>query len=167
MELEVDEAASERIVAPGKFIPNPTGINTTRSKELLRFSTYIISISEPVLTERMTIGQMQEICRQLAGVPEDIKWNDHVCFNVSGKVFLITSPGRVPVAASFKVSDEIFEEWITGEGFMPHKYLARYKWVNLDDSNQSSLQQWECCVKQLYQLIAAKLPAKICKQIDI
>jgi len=104
---------------------------------------------------------------KLPGVTEDIKLGEHLCFNVGGKSFVFTSPDRVPVSASFKVPDEDFEEITTREGIIPQPYIARYKWVLVDDINRLSKKEWEFYLKQSYTLIAAKLPAKIKKQLGL
>ena len=82
-------------------------------------------------------------------------------------MFLVTSPDSVPVSASFKVSDEEFDELSVQKGFMPAPYLARYKWVHLDDISRLSKKQWEKYLSQSYNLIASKLPSKIKKTIGI
>ncbi|MCW3076016.1 MAG: hypothetical protein JWO32_625 [Bacteroidetes bacterium] len=109
----------------------------------------------------MSIEELQKICKKLKGVTEDIKWENHLCFNIGGKMFLVTAPDAVPQSASFKVSDEEFEALASQKGFMPAPYLARYKWVHLDDINRLSKKQWEHYATQSYELIFAKLPAKI------
>ncbi|WP_082022169.1 MmcQ/YjbR family DNA-binding protein [Flavihumibacter sp. ZG627] len=58
----------------------------------------------------MIIDLIREICLSLPAVTEDIKWESHLCFNVGGKMFLISSPDEVPVNATFKVPEESFEE---------------------------------------------------------
>ncbi|MDP2386242.1 MAG: MmcQ/YjbR family DNA-binding protein [Bacteroidota bacterium] len=108
----------------------------------------------------MTIEDLQSICKPLKGVTQDIKWEDHLCFNVGEKMFLVISPDTVPVSASFKVSDEEFEELSAKKGFMPAPYLARYKWVHLDNISRLSKKQWEKYISQSYYLIASKLPSK-------
>lgn len=115
----------------------------------------------------MNIEDLQSICKKLKGVTEDIKWETHLCFNVSAKMFLVTSPDSVPVSASFKVADEEFEELSMKEGFMPAAYLTRYKWVHVDDISRLSKKQWEFYAAQSYRLIASKLPTKIKKQMDL
>ena len=115
----------------------------------------------------MTIEDIQAICLQLKGVTEDIKWDDHLCFNVGGKMFLVTSPDSVPVSASFKVPDEEFEELTATAVFTPAQYLARYKWVYVDDITKVSKAQWERFAKQSYELVAAKLPAKMKREIGL
>src|SRR5580658_2231061 len=108
----------------------------------------------------MNITGIQTICNRMAGVTEDIKLGEHLCFNVGGKSFLFTAPDRVPVSVSFKVPDEIFEEITCREGIIPQPYIARYKWVLVDDINRLLKQEWEHYIKQSYLLIAAKLPAR-------
>lgn len=113
----------------------------------------------------MIIELLREICLSFPQVTEDIKWEDHLCFNIGGKMFLITSPDQVPVSASFKASDEAFAELITREGFKPAPYLARHKWVAVDDLNRFTKSEWEHYSRQSYALILAKLPAKIRNQV--
>ncbi|MCW4468798.1 MmcQ/YjbR family DNA-binding protein [Flavobacterium sp. MFBS3-15] len=96
---------------------------------------------------------------------EDIKWDDHLCFNVGGKMFLVTSPDSVPQSASFKASDEDFEALTQRKGFIPAPYMARYKWVLVDDIKRLSKSEWERYVQQSYQLVHDKLPAKVRKEI--
>ncbi len=115
----------------------------------------------------MTIEEIQQICEELKGVTQDIKWEDHLCFNVGGKMFLITAPDNVPISASLKVSDEAFEELSDIEGFMPAPYLARYKWIWMDDIGRLSKKQWQEYVTTAYTLVASKLPAKTKKQLGI
>ena len=115
----------------------------------------------------MTIADIEAICKQLAGVTEDIKLGEHLCFNVGNKSFLFTAPDRVPVSASFKVPDEIFEEITCRAGIIPHPYIARYKWVNVDDLNRLNKKEWEHYIKQSYLLVASKLPARKRKELGI
>jgi predicted DNA-binding protein (MmcQ/YjbR family) len=115
----------------------------------------------------MTIEALQTICHQQPGVTEDIKLGVHLCFNVGGKSFLFTHPDGVPPSASFKVPDEDFEEVSSMEGLEPQPYIARYKWVLARDINSLTKKEWEFYIKQSYQLIAAKLPAKVKKSIGL
>jgi predicted DNA-binding protein (MmcQ/YjbR family) len=115
----------------------------------------------------MTIEDLQKICRKLNGVTEDIKWEDHLCFNVGGKMFLVTAPDRIPHSASFKVSDECFEEVCNWEGFIPAPYMARHKWAHLDDISRLNKKQWEEFIKQSYNLVASKLSAKLKKELGV
>src|ERR1700743_1754863 len=115
----------------------------------------------------MIIENLQTICHQLPGVTEDIKLGEHLCFNVGGKSFLFTHPDGVPPSASFKGPDEDFEEVSSMEGLEPQPYIARYKWVLARDISSLTKKEWEFYIKQSYQLIAAKLPAKVKKSIGL
>lgn len=108
----------------------------------------------------MDIAGLQQICRQCKGVTEDIKWGDHLCFNVGGKMFLVTSPDTVPQSASFKATAEDFELLCEREGFIPAPYMARYKWVHLDDIKRLGKSEWEKYLRQSYDLVFSALPAK-------
>jgi predicted DNA-binding protein (MmcQ/YjbR family) len=113
----------------------------------------------------MTIEEIQNICNTYPGVTEDIKWEDHLCFNVGGKMFLVTAPDSVPVSASIKVTNEDFEVLPQREGIIPAPYMARYKWVHLDDVNRFSKAEWEHYLKLAYSEVFNKLTAKAKKQI--
>jgi predicted DNA-binding protein (MmcQ/YjbR family) len=115
----------------------------------------------------VTVEDLRNICKKFKGMTEDIKWEDHLCFNIGGKMFLVTAPDAVPVSASFKVSDEEFDTLSSKPGFMPAPYLARYKWVHLDDIGRLNKKQWEHYMRQAYELIASKLPAKTKKELGI
>ena len=115
----------------------------------------------------MSIEEIQTICKNLPAVTEDIKWDDHLCFSVAGKMFLLTSPDQVPPSASFKVPEEDFEALAAREGFVPAPYMARYKWVQLDNISRLSPPEWEKHIHESYRLIASKLPLKTRKQLGL
>jgi predicted DNA-binding protein (MmcQ/YjbR family) len=115
----------------------------------------------------MSLEELQTICKQLNGVTEDIKWEGHLCFNVGDKMFLVTSPSAVPISASFKASDEEFDELSAKRGFKPAPYLAKHKWVHVDDINRLSSKQWKHYATESHRLIASKLPVKLKKQLGI
>lgn len=109
----------------------------------------------------MTIEDIRKICLGFPHVTEDIKWEEHLCFNVGGKMFIITSPDNVPVTASFKVSDEAFDELSDREGFKPAPYLARYKWIFVDDISRMARKEWQQYLQMSYDLVYAKLPKSL------
>ena len=113
----------------------------------------------------MTIEEIRACCLSFPGVTEDIKWSDHLCFNVGGKMFVVTSPDNFPVTASFKTSDELFELLPQREGIIPAPYMARYKWVHIDDISRLTAAEWEKFLQIAYGLVYEKLPAKVKKQI--
>jgi len=106
----------------------------------------------------MTLDGIRELCRSFPGVTEDIKWEDHLCFNVGEKMFLITSPDRIPVNASFKTSEEKFEELTEREGFHAAPYLGRNKWIQVDDIGLLSAREGKELLSLSYAIIRAGLP---------
>ena len=114
----------------------------------------------------MEIKDIEKICKSFRGVTEDIKWDDHLCFNVGNKMFLVTAPDKVPPSATFKVTDEEFEMLPEREGFIPAPYMARYKWIYVDDISRLSKKEWRQYLKQSYELVFNKLPLKTRKEIE-
>ena len=115
----------------------------------------------------MTIEEIQAVCRELPGVTEDIKWDDHLCFCVAEKMFLVAGLDKSPVSSSFKVTEEEFEELSAKPGFSPAQYLARYHWIYTDNISRLTRQEWEQYIAQSYRLVAAKLPKKTQRQLGL
>lgn len=115
----------------------------------------------------MTIDDIQAICTKYPGVTQEIKWEDHLCFCVAGKMFLIIAPDAIPCTASIKVPEEDFEAIAARSGFMPAPYLARYKWVWMDDISRLSLRQWEKFIDSAFRLVASRLSKKIRRQMGL
>ncbi len=109
----------------------------------------------------MEIDEIREYCLAKAGVTEGMKWGEHLTFMVAEKMFAIFGLDQTPVNASFKVSDEDFDEMKHRPGLKPAPYLARYKWIALEDINLISTSQWKEILDQSYELIRQKLPKKI------
>lgn len=97
----------------------------------------------------------------------DMKWDHHLCFNVGAKMYLITSPDESPISASFKVSDEDFENLQVREGVIPAPYMARNKWLRVDDIQRFSLSEWKEILKNSHLLIASKLTKKLQKELGL
>ena len=115
----------------------------------------------------MSIEDLQKICKKLKATTEDIKWENHLCFCVGEKMYLVTGLDQQPTTASFKVSDDEFEEMCQREGFIPAPYMARNKWVFVDDINRLSKKEWEHYSKQSYDLVRSKLNKKLQKGMGL
>lgn len=113
----------------------------------------------------MNIEELQNICTALPSVTEDIKWGNDLVFSIGGKMFCVAGLNQSPTTASFKVTDEEFEEMCDRDGFKPAPYVAKYKWVWIDDISKMNKTEWKKYVKQSYELVKQKLPAKIKKQL--
>ena len=82
-------------------------------------------------------------------------------------MFVITGPDEVPVTASFKASEEDFEELTARKGITPSAYLGRYHWVHVDDLERLGKKQREKDLKSAYVLVAHKLPKATKKKLGI
>ncbi len=102
---------------------------------------------------------IRTICLKFPDVKEDIKWGHDLCFLIGEKMFCVTGiEGEFGV--SFKVNDEEFEELSSREGIIPAPYLARYKWIFVNDPKCFSKKEWEHYLKQSYEMIKLKLKKK-------
>ncbi len=115
----------------------------------------------------MNIEDIQSICKKLPSVKEDIKWEHDLVFSVGEKMFCVVGLDQSPTTASFKVKDEEFEEMCNLPGFKPAPYVAKYKWVYIDDIKKMKKAKWEHYIKQSYELVKAKLPKKLKKQLGL
>jgi predicted DNA-binding protein (MmcQ/YjbR family) len=115
----------------------------------------------------MNIEEIQAICRGMPGVTEDIKWEHDLVFSIGGKMFCVIGLDQSPTTASFKVTDEEFEEMSSRPGFKPAPYVAKYKWVFIEDVNKMSKKDWTHYLKQSYKLVKDKLPNKLKKQLGL
>jgi predicted DNA-binding protein (MmcQ/YjbR family) len=115
----------------------------------------------------MTIENLQSICKKFPAVTEDIKWENHLCFCVGEKMFLVTGMDESPVTASFKVSDEEFDEISSRPGFKPAPYMAKNKWVFVEDISLLGKKDWERFAKGSYDLVKEKLTKKLRKELGI
>ena len=114
----------------------------------------------------MDIEDIREFCKKLTWVTEDIKWGHDLCFMVTEKIFCITSLNG-PLTISFKVKEEEFDELSSSPGIIPAPYLARYKWVLVEDMNKLSKKQLEHYIQQSYGLVKLKLPKKTLDKFPI
>jgi predicted DNA-binding protein (MmcQ/YjbR family) len=115
----------------------------------------------------MTLEDIRLLCRQLPHVTEDVKWGHDLVFSIGAKMFCVVGLDETPTSATFKVTDEEFEEMITWPGFKPAPYVAKYKWVMIEDTTTMSRTDWEKYLRQSYELVKNKLAPKLKKQLGI
>jgi predicted DNA-binding protein (MmcQ/YjbR family) len=112
----------------------------------------------------MNIEIIRNICRSLPSATEGIKWGNDLCFMIGDKMFCVMtleSPSKV----SLKVKDEEFEELTNFNGIVPAPYVARYKWVLVEQISIFSKKEWEFYIHQSYLLVRSKLPKKKMSQL--
>ena len=82
----------------------------------------------------MTPKQIDCFCGKLPAATRTVQWEGVIVFKVGGKMFCLIAPedhsvGRI----SFKSAPEHYEALSRSPGFRPAPYLARAKWVSVDD----------------------------------
>ncbi len=113
----------------------------------------------------MDLETLRNFCNSLPHVTEDVKWGNDLCFLVGGKMFCVTGFSSV-LKVSLKVTDEEFEDLSSRRGITPAPYLARYKWIYVEDETAFRREEWEQYIRQSYELVKAKLPKKILQELN-
>ena len=115
----------------------------------------------------MNIEDIQSICREMPAVKEDIKWGHDLVFSIGEKMFCVVGLEQSPTTASFKVTDEEFDEMCNRPGFKPAPYVAKYKWVWIENIDKMKQSDWKKYLQQSYELVKEKLPAKKRKELGL
>src|SRR5262245_48576619 len=114
----------------------------------------------------MTIEDIRGIALKLPKATEDIKWGNDLCFSIGEKMFAVTSL-QPPLTISFKVKDEEFDELCSRNGIIPAPYVAKHKWVLVEDMNKIKKRELEHFIRQSYELVKAKLAKKKLKALGL
>ena len=112
----------------------------------------------------MNIEKLRDLCLSLPDTVEDVKWEKDLCFLIGEKMFCVTGLDGA-FGALFKASDDLFEQLTSRSGIIPAPYLARYKWVYVQNEEALSNQEWTEYVTRSYELIKSKLPKKVLKNL--
>jgi predicted DNA-binding protein (MmcQ/YjbR family) len=115
----------------------------------------------------MNAEELRAYCLHLKGVTEDLKWGEHLCFCVHEKIFLVVSLDETPVCASFKVTEEQFDELCEHDGIAQAPYFAKRQWVKVNDLALLPTDKWSFYINNAYRLVAAKLPKKIKEKLEL
>ena len=103
-----------------------------------------------------TLAKIHAVCRKLPGTTFDIKWGKDECYSVGGKMYAVIGPHGV----GFKVDDNRFLELTDVKGIIPAPYMAKHKWVLVEDLKALSDAEAAELIKRSHALIVAKLPKK-------
>ena len=113
----------------------------------------------------MNIEQLRKFCLAFPGATEDIKWGADLCFSVGGKMFTVTSADSSEGGVSLKTTPEKFAELTERPGIIPAHYVARYHWITIEDLKAVSKTELKDLIRESYQMVFDKLPAKAKKGI--
>ena len=113
----------------------------------------------------MTKDELHAAAMALPGAALDLKWGDDHCYCVGGKMFAATDGAYANLG--FKATDIAFEALTESGRAKPSKYLARAKWVTLEDLASQDAAEVADWVKTAHALVAAKLPKKLKAELGI
>ena len=114
----------------------------------------------------MNLNKAKAVCRSLPGATEDIKWETNLVFSVGEKMFAVTGADGSERGISFKVDDDRFLELTDRPGIIPAPYLARAKWVYIENPKAISDTEAAQLLKRSYELVFARLTKKLQRQIE-
>ncbi len=108
---------------------------------------------------------VKQVCLALPAATLDHPWDpDHDAYKVGGKMFaVIGGMGGI----SFKVSDIAYEVLTESGRARPAPYMARAKWVNLDDPSDWPDDELAEHLRIAHGLIAAKLTKKARRDLGL
>ena len=115
-----------------------------------------------------SVAKAHAVCKSMPGVTYDVKWGKDECYSVGGKMFAVIGPGGThggPKGAAwsigFKVDDNRFLELTDVEGIIPAPYMAKHKWVLVQDPKALSDAELKELIQRSHALILSKLPKKL------
>ncbi len=115
----------------------------------------------------MNLEAIRAYCLTLPHCTEDVKWGDHLCFCVGGKMFAIFGMGAEAGGSySFKARGEDLDELLSRDGIIPAPYLARYDWVHVEGPGILRDRELREYLSRAHAVVLAKLPRKVRASLD-
>jgi predicted DNA-binding protein (MmcQ/YjbR family) len=105
----------------------------------------------------VTREEIDAFCLSLPGTTGEILWETDRVFKVGGKMFAVLGPSGT---LSFKANDVAFEKLCETGAARPAPYMARAKWVFLDDPSGFDGPDLKAYLTEAHAIIAARLTRK-------
>ena len=125
----------------------------------------------------MTLDEFNLFCSKLTSTTKVVQWGGAHVWKIGGKIFAIasywgpnTKDKDLPEKGSkisFKCSDFSYSILIEQKGIIPAPYLARAKWVQLEEGNALNNEDVKSYITQAHSIIAAKLTKKIQAELEL
>src|SRR4051812_34642059 len=111
--------------------------------------------------EAMNADKFRSLCLSLPGATETVQWGNDLVFKVGGRMFAVAALDAAAAhRASFKCTDEKFAELQEVEGAVPAPYMARAKWIAIEDYDTLPDREVTARVRESYQLVFENLTKK-------
>ena len=92
------------------------------------------------------------------GAEENMQWGNDLVLKVGSKMFAVNCLEPARVCLSFKVTPGEFDELTERPGIIPAPYLARARWIALEDEDALPPAELKRLLRQSYDLVVAGLP---------
>ncbi len=117
----------------------------------------------------MTRDEFDAFCGQLPATTHVVQWGNASVWKVGGKIFAICSrwgEGQHD-RVGFKCSDISYSLLTQQEGIVPAPYLARAKWVQVEEADAMSDDDVKAYLEAAHRIIAGKLTKKMQKELGL
>ena len=114
----------------------------------------------------MDFEAAKALCRSFPGCTGDVKWGADLVFSVGLKMFAVTGNDAPAHVISFKVDDDRFLELTDRPGIIPAPYMAKHKWVQVQEARALSDKEATQLLRRSYELVFAKLTKKLQREIS-
>jgi len=116
----------------------------------------------------VTPRQIDRFCAGLPAATRIVQWDGVAVFKVGGKMFCLIAPADHSVGRiSFKSAPEHYEALSRSPGFRPAPYLARAKWVSVDDPAALTDAEMKAYLLRAHAVIAAALPRRTRRELGL
>ena len=102
---------------------------------------------------------LRRYCLTFPHTTESMQW-EALVFKVAGKMFAVAALEPGQYFLTIKCPPEKFEEMLEKPGIAPAPYLARAKWIALEDPDAVSQGELKAMIAESYHSVVAKLPKK-------
>ena len=114
----------------------------------------------------MNLDSIREYCLSLPHATEGIQWGNDLLFRISGKIFAVIGL-EPPNSLAFKCTPEKFDELIEVDGIIPAPYMARNKWVLLEQLDALKDSELKALLENSYELVFSKLTKKAQAELGV
>ena len=117
----------------------------------------------------MTREEFDTYCESLTATTNVIQWGNASVWKVGGKIFAICSRwgDGDHQRIGFKCSDISYALLIQQEGMIPAPYLARAKWVQMEQEGALSDADLKAYIVAAHKIVAGKLTRKVRKELGL
>ena len=116
----------------------------------------------------MTPREIDKYCSTLPAATRTVQWEGVVVFKVGGKMFCLIAPADHSVGRiSFKSAPEHYDALSRSPGFRPAPYLARAKWVSVDDPRSLTAREMRAYIARAHAVIAAALTKRKQRELGL